>query len=312
MQPPMHSPSGSAGPVLHRRDRVDGSTQDEARDLVRSGAPTPLAVLTRDQRAGRGRLGRSWSVAPGDGIALTLAHCTSVGPERRSWYPLVAGLAVLETITTLMRDQGSRADLGVKWPNDIVTRDGRKLGGILVEAEGPDHLLIGVGINLRPPAVPVDALALEPAWLLGEGGLLAMGRERDVDAPEESFDAHLADSLEMAAAALDSRDGDAGETLRERYAMTCLTVGQQVRVLPWGQSQLGGTTEAPLCGRAVGIDSRGRLLVDTGGAAPVPIDMGDVHRVRPDDAPRRWQSIRIDGRRTQRDPGVRSGGALRQ
>lgn len=285
MQPPMHSPSRPTGLVLHRRDRVDGSTQDEARDLVRSGAPTPLAVLTRDQRAGRGRLGRSWLAAPGDGIALTLAHRTPVGPQRRSWYPLVAGLAVLETITTLMRDQGSRADLGLKWPNDIVTQDGRKLGGILVEAEGPDHLLIGVGINLRRPAAPVDALALEPAWLLGEGGLLATGGERDVDAFEDSFDTRMADTLEAAAAALDARDGDAGEQLRERYAMTCLTVGQRVRVLPWGQSQLGGATATPICGRAVGIDPRGRLLVDTGGAAPVPIDMGDVHRVRLDNAP---------------------------
>lgn len=299
MQPPMYPSSLPAGLVLHRRGRVDGSTQDEARDLVRSGAPTPLAVLTRDQRAGRGRLGRSWLAAPGDGIALTLAHRTPVGPQDRSWYPLAAGLAVLETITTLMRDQGSRADVGLKWPNDIVTQDGRKLGGILVEAEGPDHLLTGVGINLRPPAAPVDAHALEPAWLLGEGGLLGAGSDHDVDALAESFDARMAEALEVAAAALDARDGDAGETLRERYAMTCLTVGRQVRVLPWGQSQLGGTTEAPLCGRAVGIDSRGRLLVDTGGAAPVPIDMGDVHRVRPDDAP---TALAEHPNRRQEDP----------
>ena len=285
MQSPTHSPSRTTGLVVHRRDRVDGSTQDEARALVRSGAPTPLAALTRDQRAGRGRLGRSWLAAPGGGIALTLAHRTPVGPQNRSWYPLAAGLAVLETITTLMRDQVSRADLGLKWPNDIVTRDGRKLGGILVEAEGPDHLLTGVGLNLRPPAAPVDTLALEPAWLIGEGGLLGTDSDHDVDALEESFDARMAEALEVAAAALDARDGDAGEQLQERYAMTGLTVGQQVRVLPWGQSPLGGAAATPICGRAVGIDPRGRLLVDTGGAAPVPIDMGDVHRVRLDDSP---------------------------
>jgi BirA family biotin operon repressor/biotin-[acetyl-CoA-carboxylase] ligase len=41
----------------------------------------------------------------------------------------------------------------LKWPNDIL-KDGRKLGGILVELVpgAPHAAVIGIGINLRLPA----------------------------------------------------------------------------------------------------------------------------------------------------------------
>ena len=45
----------------------------------------------------------------------------------------------------------------MKWPNDIL-KDGRKLGGILVELVpgAPHAAVIGIGINLRLPAAMPD------------------------------------------------------------------------------------------------------------------------------------------------------------
>ena len=49
-------------------------------------------------------------------------------------------------------------DCLVKWPNDLVTRDGKKLGGILAElsseAETIRYVVLGVGINANQQDFP--------------------------------------------------------------------------------------------------------------------------------------------------------------
>ena len=52
-------------------------------------------------------------------------------------------------------------ELSLKWPNDIVHRDG-KLGGILIdlrgEAAGPAYFVVGIGINVRLPRATRERL----------------------------------------------------------------------------------------------------------------------------------------------------------
>jgi BirA family biotin operon repressor/biotin-[acetyl-CoA-carboxylase] ligase len=66
---------------------------------------------------------------------------------------LASGVAIAE---------GIRASTGLsvelKWPNDLMVRR-RKLGGILAEAahgQVERHVILGVGINLRAVAYPMD------------------------------------------------------------------------------------------------------------------------------------------------------------
>jgi len=53
-------------------------------------------------------------------------------------------------------DEFANERVGVKWPNDLVTRSGGKHGGVLVEARwaGPaiQWVAVGIGINVVPPA----------------------------------------------------------------------------------------------------------------------------------------------------------------
>ena len=58
----------------------------------------------------------------------------------------------------------------MKWPNDILTRDGAKLAGILCEAApgpGATFVIAGIGINVLQPAGGwhgiVDATSIEAA-----------------------------------------------------------------------------------------------------------------------------------------------------
>lgn len=268
-----------SAPVVHRLAAC-GSTQEEARALLRGGGAAPFAVCTRDQRAGRGRLERAWSVPPGCGIALTLAHRTPLQPAQRAWCSLAAGLAVLDALADVLEVE-ALAGLGLKWPNDVLTSDERKLAGILVEADGADGLLVGVGLNLRDPNPPGAAgEPLVAGWLLGPEGLAEPAEshsavdERIATALEDA----LAGRLEERLARLDAHGGDAvAAGMRERYIMRCVTLGREVRV----QSLAPASADGALVGRAVDIDCEGRLVVEAAGAERIAVAAGEVSRVRP-------------------------------
>lgn len=102
------------------------STQDLAREL-----PVGSIVIADHQTAGRGRLDRRWE-APSS-AALLVSFVVSPDPV----LSLAAGVAAAEACGPHVR---------LKWPNDLLL-DGRKLGGILVEAT-PTKAVVGIGINL--------------------------------------------------------------------------------------------------------------------------------------------------------------------
>jgi BirA family biotin operon repressor/biotin-[acetyl-CoA-carboxylase] ligase len=103
--------------------------------------------LAEHQTAGRGRRGRPWVSTYGENLYLSLAWRFDLPMAELAGLSLAAGVVVSEAL----------ADAGIvghalKWPNDV-TLDGRKLGGILVEAVGesggPAAAVIGIGINFR-------------------------------------------------------------------------------------------------------------------------------------------------------------------
>lgn len=60
------------------------------------------------------------------------------------------GCALVRVVHSLIGADLS-ALVGLKWPNDLMTHDGRKLAGILVELlgnESQSRCLIGIGVNL--------------------------------------------------------------------------------------------------------------------------------------------------------------------
>ena len=102
------------------------STQDIARDL-----PIGSIVVAEHQSAGRGRLERRWEAPAGTALLVSFVL------ERNPILSLAAGVAAA---------QACGEDVRLKWPNDLLV-DGRKVGGILVEA-GVDRAVCGIGINL--------------------------------------------------------------------------------------------------------------------------------------------------------------------
>ncbi|MFC0675049.1 biotin--[acetyl-CoA-carboxylase] ligase [Brachybacterium hainanense] len=275
-----------AGTPIHRLPRAS-STQDEAARRAAGGETLPFAVTTLDQHGGRGRLGRVWTAPAGTGLALTLAVRTVLPPPRRTWIPLLAGVAVLDALEELSPGLRQATGLGLKWPNDVLVpparpggRD-RKLSGILVEGRGRDTVLIGIGTNLQDPAPAAEDRAAVPAaaWLLGPGGLLAPAGCGPVEPAQASAcGARLAQLLVTALlrrlGQLEAAVDPMSAGLHETYRMSCVTLGRDVRIQPLGAAPAEGG--ADLHGTAIGIDPDGRLVVRSPGGAETAVDAGDV------------------------------------
>jgi len=131
-----------------------------ARALAAAGAPHGTLVTAGEQRAGRGRQGRTWSAPAGRALLMSIVL--------RDWPPLVpivGALAVADVAAA------GGAAITIKWPNDVLL-DGRKVAGVLGETrpqEGWCVLGIGLNVAVRVQDLPGElhdraaSLGLEPA-----------------------------------------------------------------------------------------------------------------------------------------------------
>ena len=130
------------GPLLIHLVEVD-STQAFLRRHPELGA---CGVLAETQTEGRGRQGNRWESALGAGLWLSASLPTP---------PLPPGLVLQRAMGRVIEALEGK-DLGLKWPNDLVARQGGrlfKLGGIIGEVTG-GRLILGVGVNLSSaPAI---------------------------------------------------------------------------------------------------------------------------------------------------------------
>ncbi len=129
-----------------------GSTMDVAESELKK-KPHKFAIYLADlQKSGRGRQSRDWQSLAGN-LFMTLSFEVSNDISKLAGFSLVAGLATSSTLSNM----GHRIRL--KWPNDLLSLSGRKIGGILVEIKeinAKTYMLCGIGININkyPSDIP--------------------------------------------------------------------------------------------------------------------------------------------------------------
>ncbi len=150
----------------------------------------------------------------------------------------------------------------IKWPNDIVDRDGAKLAGLLVETavvgDSLAHAVVGVGINVNWPVADMP---------------------REIRAIASSLCEHAGHTVDRVAllerllAALDEeiRDLERGISPVARFAEASWLDGRDV-MLASGDREVVGTV--------AGLDADGALLLDTPEGRR-SFSVGEVQRVRP-------------------------------
>jgi BirA family transcriptional regulator, biotin operon repressor / biotin---[acetyl-CoA-carboxylase] ligase len=235
-----------------------GSTNAVVAERGRAGDPEGVVVVAEHQTAGRGRLHRQW-VAPARSSLLlsVLLRPDAVAAARWPWLPLLAGVAVHDCVADV-----AAVEARLKWPNDVLL-DGRKVAGVLVERVDADRgpaAVIGIGLNV---SVGPAELPTESSTSLAIAGAATTDRATILVELLRRLECRYRDWV--------GAGGDSAAGLRADYVAACDTIGREVRVeLPDG---------APLVGRAVGIDTSGRLEVESDQGRHA-VGAGDVVHLR--------------------------------
>jgi BirA family transcriptional regulator, biotin operon repressor / biotin---[acetyl-CoA-carboxylase] ligase len=126
---------------------------------------TPSVLAVELQTAGRGRMGRTWHSSLGSALTFSLLWRFDRGLNALSGLSLAVGVAIVRAL-----DKLGAQGIQLKWPNDILTSQG-KLGGVLIEAQGdmlgPSAVVIGIGLNCTLPAMLAPRIG-QPACGLDE------------------------------------------------------------------------------------------------------------------------------------------------
>ncbi|HUH38097.1 MAG TPA: bifunctional biotin--[acetyl-CoA-carboxylase] ligase/biotin operon repressor BirA [Spongiibacteraceae bacterium] len=119
-----------------------------------------MAASAERQSQGRGRRGRVWQSPYGSNLYLSVGWTFQGGAAALEGLSLAVGVAVVGALRSL-----GCANVGLKWPNDILWND-QKLAGILLElvgdADNACHVVVGLGLNVAMPSV--DAAAIDQPW----------------------------------------------------------------------------------------------------------------------------------------------------
>jgi BirA family biotin operon repressor/biotin-[acetyl-CoA-carboxylase] ligase len=236
-----------------------GSTNAELAAAALAGAPEGAVLVAEHQVTGRGRLDRVWTSPPRAGITVSFLLRPDVPAARRGWLPLLTGVALAESVAEVTGVLPS-----LKWPNDLLAGDGRKLAGILAEAAtspaAPPAVVVGAGLNVSTTAEELPDGGTSLTRITGgtvDRGAVLLAFLRAVERRYRRWVELLGDPVSSG--------------LAQDYLAWSSTVGSTVVVsLPDG-SALDGVAQA--------IDWDGRLVVATAAGA-VELAAGDVRHVR--------------------------------
>ncbi len=232
------------------------STNDVAKDLASQGAPDCTVVVTDEQTAGRGRLGRRWLAPPRTCVLCSLLFRPDLRLEQAHQLTMVCSMAAADAV-------GEMTDLsvGLKWPNDLVTKlrtpdyrppTWRKLAGVLTETglvnTNLDFVIVGIGINVNVSQDALSGLAPNATSILAETG------------DEIDRSALLVQLLEGVGKRY--RRLEDGESPHREWSARLVTLSRQVEVT---------TSEGVLNGIAEDVDETGALLLRT--------EDGSLHRL---------------------------------
>ena len=237
-KPSLESAMAKAGFLgrLHFLDKTE-STNSHSMRLLANGASAPFATVAAEQTAGRGRLSRKWFSEKDSTLCISVAVELPNIAELVQSFTVRAGIEICESLCARF---GSKIFL--KWPNDIYSERGGKIGGMLtglfLSKDGRKIAVFGVGLNCLPRLNDSEI----PADVRNSMENLAGVSRKNVGLSEAA--AIVAKAAETAAAQT-STNGTA-----ERYAKIDWLKGKKIN-LDVGDKTLSGIAE--------GVDDWGRI-----------------------------------------------------
>lgn len=240
------------GKKIYHYNQID-STNKEAKKIAANGEKEGSIVISEEQLAGRGRLGRTWVSPFKTGIWMSVILRPQIAPTDAAKITLIGGLAVckgIEKITALSPK--------IKWPNDIVINQ-KKICGILTEMsaemEKVNYIVLGIGINVNNNCFPEDISNM--ASSLSIEGKKEYNRKELVN--------EILIKLEKYYEVFINKHSI--EDLLEEYKSYCLTLGKEVKIIHKNEEFFG---------KAVDLSEEGELIVEKENGQVITVFSGEV------------------------------------
>lgn len=221
------------------------STFDAANEIpIKNGT----VICAKKQTNGRGRLGRSWESEEG-GIYFSLILIPDIKLDEVQIMTALCAVGIRKALSSFLPCK-------IKWPNDIVSDDGKKICGILtkLQHDGKGKAIINVGIGINANTKKFDeelkyasSISLITGKDVNENLVLC----RVLEETERSC------NLE-----------NAPETMAQ-YKQECITLGKRVRVLYAG-------SEKNITGLCREINDDGSLNIKTDDGEIITVSSGEV------------------------------------
>jgi BirA family biotin operon repressor/biotin-[acetyl-CoA-carboxylase] ligase len=246
-------------PVILRYGSLP-STNTEAAGQAARGAGEGLCVVAREQTRGRGRRERVWASPPDAGLYFSIVLRPRLAAQAWPLITLMAALAVRDALR-----ETCALETDIKWPNDILASDGRKLCGILAEAietKTGRACILGIGINLRENAYPPE---------LRERATSVEAATGATPPDIETLLAALVRRLATRYAQLQHAPEGQAEIIRVWSANSSYAAGKRVSVHTATEIYEGTTR---------GLETDGALRVETAAGETRIVRAGDVHALR--------------------------------
>jgi len=213
------------------------STQTQAKknaDIHSSGT----LIIASEQNSAYGRMERKWSASSG-GLWFSLLLKPKMLLQNVAQMSLVASLSVAQALINL----GFSAK--IKWPNDIFIT-GKKVCGILVETAAEADMVrwiaLGIGLNINN-LLPYELLNTSTTLSLEKGATVSrveILREVLLEF-EKAYTQFLKDGF---------------ISMKDNYNTLSYLINKNVKVV---------SLDGEYFGKAIGIDSYGRLLIEQNG-----------------------------------------------
>ena len=237
---------------IYLYDKLESSNRT-AKTLALEGTPHGTMVLTSQQTAGRGRLGRRFESPAGKGIYLSLVLRPGLPMTEAQAVTISAAVAVCRAVKRLCG-----LDLGIKWVNDLYY-NGKKVCGILTEMstelECINYIVTGIGINVANHEFPEEIRDVATSLYLETGK--EVRRSQLIAAIMRAYEGYYDKFME----------NQNMKSLMDVYNSRLANCGTQVRVLSPGNEYTG---------MALGIDEMGELLVRTEDGKVCKVISGEV------------------------------------
>ncbi|MEP4147251.1 MAG: bifunctional biotin--[acetyl-CoA-carboxylase] ligase/biotin operon repressor BirA [Halioglobus sp.] len=239
--------------MLDLRDAI-GSTNAEAMSQIAAGRSSGYVCTAEQQTAGRGRRGRDWVSPYARNLYLSAVWEYEQGAAVLEGMSLAVGVVVARALAAC-----GVPPVQLKWPNDLLY-EGAKLGGILLEMTGDPagacQVVVGIGLNVNMPGKVAEAI--DQSWT--DVSRIASGTQLDRNLL-------LAAILDELLPMLASFEATGFEAWRDEWLSLDAYAGVPV-VLHSGSKKTAGT--------AMGVDSRGALLLQTASAGIQPVYGGEI------------------------------------